>query len=152
MELKYDSKKKTFEILEMSDIETELAKRAVSFDMHIQYHNRTSLSAHKSSKDAQYVSFKQLLRTTDIISVHVSSNSSTHHMIDAQEIQMMKKEAIIINTARESILNESAVLEALNQGHLFSVDLNVYEKELNVSESLHHNDKCVLTSHIDLVT
>ena len=65
---------------------------------------------------------------------------------------MMKKEIIIINTARESILNESTMLKAFNQDHLFSVNLNVYKKKSNVSKSLCCNDKCVLTSHINLVT
>ena len=152
MELGFDPEGKTLGILGMGEIGSELAKRAVPFGMHIQYHNRTSLSADKIPKGAQYVSFEQLLRASDIISIHVPSNPSTHHIIGAREIQMMKKGAILINTARGSILDESAVLEALNQDHLFSVGLDVYEKEPNVPESLRHNDKCVLTPHISPAT
>ena len=152
MELGQDAQSKILGILGMGEIGTEVAKRAVPFGMRIQYHNRTQLSVDKNPVSAQYVSFEELLCTSDIISVHVPLNQSTHQMIGTREIKTMKKGTVLINTARGSVLDESAVFDALDQDHLFSVGLDVYSDEPNVPESLRHNDRCVLTPHIGPAT
>lgn len=136
----------------MGGIGQEVAKRMVAFGMRIQYHNRTPLPDGKNPTSATYVSFEGLLRTSDVISVHVPLNQSTRHGIGAEELEKMKPGAILINTARGSILDEGAVALALEQNQLSSVGLDVFEKEPDVHEDLRRNDRCFLTPHIGAAT
>ena len=139
-------------IVGMGAIGTALAQRAVAFDMQIQYHNRTPLPDERNPTDARYVSLQRLLTTSDVVSIHVPLRDSTRHMIGASEIQSMKKGSVLINTAHGQILDEIAIVEALDTGHLWSVGLDVFEDELDIHEGLLQSGKCILTPHLGTFT
>jgi D-3-phosphoglycerate dehydrogenase len=152
MGLGHDPEGKVLGILGMGGIGTAMAKRAAGFQMNIQYHNRTELPADQNPVNAKYVSFEELLRTSDVISVHVPLSQATTHLISREQFAMMKDGAIVINTARGAVIDEAAMVEALESGKLFSVGLDVYEKEPEIHQGLVNNDKVVLAPHIGTAT
>lgn len=83
--------------------------------MKIQYHNRNRLTLEKAA-GATYVSFDQLISQSDVISLNLSLTSSTKHIIGAPEFAMMKQGVVIVNTARGALIDESALVDALESG------------------------------------
>ena len=152
MQLTHDPEGKLLGILGMGGIGTATAKRAVPFGMRIQYHNRRQVSKEKNVVGAQYVGFEELLRTSDIISIHLPLNSLTKGIIGRREFQMMKPGVVIVNTARGPILDETALVEALDAGTVWGAGLDVYEREPIVHEGLINSDKCVLMPHVGTAT
>ena len=94
------------------------------------------------------VPFKELLRLSDFISLHIPLNESTRHFINAQSIASMKEGAVIINTSRGAVIEESALVEALTSGRIASAGLDVFEKEpLPPGHPLLSLPNAVLTDH-----
>jgi len=131
----------------MGRIGRALKKRAEPFGLQTIYHNRNPLSATEAD-GARYVSFQELLATSDIISVHVPLKKSTVHLIGASEIAQMKDGVVIVNTARGAIIDEAALASALEQGKVAAVGLDVYEKEPQIDPSLVKNDRALLIPHL----
>ncbi|KAG8534197.1 uncharacterized protein KY384_001041 [Bacidia gigantensis] len=152
MQLTHDPEGKLLGILGMGGIGSAFAKRAAPFGMRIQYHNRKPVSKERNVVGAEYVGFEELIRTSDIISIHLPLNSSTRGMISARELEMMKPGVVIINTARGPIVDEAALVEALESGKVFAAGLDVYENEPIVHEGLLRNDKCILMPHVGTAT
>ena len=152
MRLTHDPEGKLLGILGMGGIGTAFAQRAVPFGMRIQYHNRHPVVKEKNTVGAQYVGFEELIRTSDIISIHLPLNHSTRSMIGSREINMMKPGVVVINTARGPIVDESALVEALESGHVWAAGLDVYENEPLIHEGLMRNENCVLMPHVGTAT
>lgn len=152
MGLGHDPEGKILGILGMGGIGTALARRAAPFDLEIQYHNRHPVDPHHNPTGAKYVSFEELLSTSDIISVHLPLSDATRHLIGRKEFNMMKKGVVIINTARGKIIDEEALVEALDEGKVYAAGLDVYENEPEVHEGLIRNDKAVLMPHVGTAT
>jgi glyoxylate reductase len=93
-----------------------------------------------------------LLATSDIVSVHTPLNPDTHHLIDAAAIAKMKRGSFIINTARGPIVDEDALCDALQSGHLAGAGLDVYEFEPAVNPRLLGMPNVVLAPHIGSAT
>lgn len=148
MQLTHDPENKVLGILGMGGIGTAVAKRAVPFGMSIQYHNRHEVSKEKNAVGAKYVGFEELLRTSDVISVHLPLNDGTRGMLGRKELAMMRDDVVIVNTARGPILDETALVEALESGKVWAAGLDVYEREPIVHEGLLRNDHCVLMPHV----
>ena len=148
MQLTHDPENKLLGILGMGGIGTAVAKRAVAFGLSIQYHNRREVSKEKNAVGARYVSFEELLRTSDVISVHLPLNEGTRGMIGMKEFGMMKDRVVIVNTARGPIVDESALVDALESGKVWGAGLDVYEREPTIHEGLLQNDHCVLMPHV----
>ncbi|KAL4997703.1 D-isomer specific 2-hydroxyacid dehydrogenase [Aspergillus recurvatus] len=108
--------------------------------MTIIYHNRSRLPEREES-DARYVTIDELLRQSDGISLNLPLTAATHHLISEPEIQKMKDEAIIINTARGPLLDEEALAKGLRTGKSASAGLDVYENEPNIHPELLSNNK-----------
>lgn len=85
--------------------------------MTIQYHNRTQL-APELEAGAKYVSFDELLATSDVFSLNLALNESTRHIIGPNELAKMKKGVVIVNTARGALIDEKALVAALESGHV----------------------------------
>jgi glyoxylate reductase len=119
--------------------------------MTIIYHNRKQLSPHLA-ENAEYVSFDELLSRSDVISLNLSLNASTTHIIGSQELEKMKDGVIIINTARGPLIDEAALVAALDSGKVFSAGLDVFEEEPNVHPGLLNNEKVVILPHIGTAT
>lgn len=143
----HDPQGKTLGILGMGRIGRAVKRRAEPFGLNVVYHNRTPLSA-ADSGGAQYVSFDELIKQSDIISVHVPLSKGTHHLLGARHIEMMKPGVVLINTARGAIIDEAAMAEALDTGHIASVGLDVYEEEPKVNARLMENERALLVPHL----
>lgn len=120
---------KTLGIVGLGKIGADLARKCKAiYDMKIVYHNR-SASPYAAELDARYLSFSNLLRNSDVVSVHTDLNPSTENMFNAAAFNQMKKGAIFINTARGKIHDEQALLDALNREQLWGCGLDVTNPE-----------------------
>ena len=125
-QLGHDPRQKTLGILGMGGIGREVAHRARAFGMNIQYHNRSQLSE-KLANGAAYVDFETLLRTSDILSLNLSLNIQTKHIIGEAELGIMKDDVIIVNTARGALIDEHALVVALENGKVSYITLSTYK-------------------------
>jgi glyoxylate reductase len=131
--------KKRLGIIGIGRIGTAVASRARAFGMEIVGVRRGD------ALDA-------LLATSDIVSVHTPLNRETHHLIDAAAIAKMKRGSFIINTARGPIVDEDALCDALQSGHLAGAGLDVYEFEPSVNPRLLTMPNVVLAPHVGSAT
>lgn len=150
-QLGYDPQQKTMGIIGMGGIGQEVAGRARAFGMAIQYYNRNRLSA-DLEKGAKYVSFEELLKTSDVISLNCSLTKETTRLIGKVQFDTMKTGVVLVNTARGKLIDEAAMVDALEEGKLFSVGLDVYEEEPKIHQGLLDNPNVVLLPHIGTAT
>ncbi len=126
-----------------------MAKRASGFDMRVLYHNRHRLGAGEEARyGLHYVSLQELLQQSDFISIHVPYSKETHHLIGAAELEQMKRTATLINTARGPIVDEKALVHALQEGVIAGAGLDVFEQEPLVEPDLLTMENVVLLPHI----
>ncbi|CZT06702.1 probable glyoxylate/hydroxypyruvate reductase (D-isomer-specific 2-hydroxy acid dehydrogenase superfamily) [Rhynchosporium agropyri] len=148
-ELGRDPQNKVLGILGMGGIGREVAVRGRAFGMKIQYHNRTRLSSSiEQSLGATYVSFEDLLKNADVLSLNCSLRKETVGIIGKKEFGMMKKGVVLVNTARGKLIDEAALVQALEDGSVWSAGLDVYEEEPKINEGLLKNPNVVLLPHI----
>lgn len=149
--LGHDPKNKVLGVLGMGGIGQAVAHRAKAFGMRIQYHNRNPLPVEQAG-DAKYVSFGELLQTSDVLSLNLALNASTRHIISKPQFDQMKDGVIIVNTARGPIIDEAALVDAVNSGKVFSAGLDVFEEEPKIHPGLVDNEKVVLLPHVGTAT
>jgi glyoxylate reductase len=135
----------------MGGIGSAVAHRAKAFGMKIQYHNRTRLPAEKEM-GAEYVAFDTLLGTSDVLSLNLSLNPSTRHIIGRQQFEKMKDGIIIVNTARGPLIDEAALVDALGSGKVWSAGLDVFEEEPEIHPGLLEAENVVLLPHMGTAT
>lgn len=97
-------------------------------------------------------SLDELLATSDIVTIHAPLTGQTHHLMNAATLRAMKRGAFLINTARGSLVDENALCDALDDGHLAGAGLDVYEDEPSVSPRLIAMPTVVLLPHIGSAT
>ncbi len=137
-------------ILGMGRIGKAVASRAKAFGMNIIYHSRHRLDGkEEQSIGARYRSFENLLTESDLVSIHLPLTKETHHLINAERIDMMKTTAFLINVARGPIVDEDALVDALQARKIAGAGLDVFEKEPLPDDSpLLSLDNVLLTPHI----
>jgi glyoxylate reductase len=128
-----------------------VARRARAFGMTVIAFGR-SRRADDDPDDPPRVSFDDLLRRADVISLHVPLNDETRNLFDRKTFLRMKPGSLLINTARGGLVDESALVEALDAGHLGGAGLDVYENEPAVLPALLDNDRVVLMPHAGSAT
>ncbi len=141
----------TIGIIGAGRIGQAVARRAKGFNMRILYYSRTR-KEEMDGLGAKFVSLEELLRESDIITLHVPLTPETRRLLDYEEFEIMKDGAILINTARGEVVNEEAILKALKSGKLFAAGLDVFYNEPNVNPELFKMDNVVLTPHIGSAT
>lgn len=94
----------------------------------------------------------ELLATSDIVSLHAPLSAATHHMIDAAALAKMKRGAYLVNTSRGALIDENALCDALERGHLRGAALDVYEHEPDVNPRLLEMKNVVIVPHIGSAT
>ncbi len=114
-----------------------------AFDCKIIYMDHSE----KSTGGARKVELDELLRESDIVSVHVPLNENTRHFIGEKELKMMKKSAYLINTARGPVVDEEALLKALQEGTIRGAGIDVFEKEPRRLAGLEKCKNLVMTPH-----
>jgi len=118
--------------------------------MKIQYHNRNQLSPdqEKRAGNAKYMTFEELLGTSDVLSLNLPLNPATRHIISSAEFSKMKDGVVIVNTARGAVLDEDALADALESGKVASAGLDVYEDEPTINPRLMENERVLLLPHM----
>ena len=139
---------KSLGIIGMGRIGQALARRAIASGMSIMYNNRNRLDKSIENKyNARYVSLETLLRESDYISLNAPATKETKHMIGKKELEMMKESAVLINTARGSLIDEAALAHALKENQIWAAGLDVYENEPKILPALLELDNVVLAPH-----
>lgn len=143
---------KTLGIIGMGRIGREVAKRARSFGMRIKYFNRHKL-AYSLESGAEYVTKEELISSSDFISVNAPATVETFHILSKIEFDLMKPSAIVVNTSRGNLIDERALISALQNNIIRGAALDVYEKgDGNISEELLMLDNVVCVPHIGTQT
>jgi lactate dehydrogenase-like 2-hydroxyacid dehydrogenase len=124
-----------------------VARRAQGFQMTILHHTR-----HPTGHDGWIKDLDELLRESDVVSLHVPLHSETLHLLDRRRIGMLKPTAVLVNTSRGAVVDERALADALSAGQLFAAGLDVYESEPDVSARLLRAPRTVLLPHIGSAT
>ena len=120
-----------------------VARRAEGFGMRVIHFARNDTGR------AGYVEdLDRLLTESDIVSLHCPGGPATHHLLDERRIRIMKHDAVLVNTARGTVVDEAALARALHDGHLFAVGLDVFEEEPKVHPELLNAPRAVLLPHI----
>ena len=144
---------KTFGVIGLGHIGEKVARLAKAFGMKILITKRTPPPPEIFRElEAEFVPLDELLRRSDIVSLHVPLTPQTHHMIGEREIQLMKDGAFIINTSRGAVIDEKALFKALKSGKLGGAALDVYEVEPPEDYSLMKLPNVVCTPHIGAQT
>lgn len=138
---------KTLGLVGLGRIGRAVAKRASGFDMRILYYDPAADPAQVSAS-CQAVELSTLCRESDFISLHAPLTPQTRHLIGAPELALMKPGAFLINTARGPIVDEAALIKALQEKRLAGAGLDVYEAEPLVPPELLAMDNVVLLPHI----
>lgn len=140
-------------IVGLGEIGVAVARRARAFGMSVVYHNRRPVDpAIEAELEASLVSFDELLATSDVVSLHCPLTPDTRHLIDAAALGTMRPSAVLINTARGPIVDESALVDALTSGVIAGAGLDVYEHEPEVHPGLRQLINVSLAPHLGSAT
>jgi phosphoglycerate dehydrogenase-like enzyme len=121
---------KTVGLIGLGNIGGQVARRVKAFDVQVIYYDTLRKSSQEEEKlGVQYVPLDTLLATSDIVSLHVPLNENTRHMINAQALGRMKPSAIVINTCRGEVIDEPALIEALQHRRILAAGLDTLAKE-----------------------
>lgn len=142
-----DVSHKTLGVIGTGRIGTAFALKSKGFHMNVLYTDEQRNEQLEQQLGAKKVPLSQLLKESDFISIHVPLTKTTHHLIDEEQLRMMKKTAVLINTARGPIINEKALVKALTEQWIFGAGLDVYENEPELSEEIRHLKNVVLQPH-----
>lgn len=141
-------------IVGMGGIGRAFARRARALGMSIVYHNRNRLSPDLEDGATYVSSLDELLSTSDVVSLNLPLNAHTKHTMGAEQFRRMKGSAILINTARGGVVDEKALVAALEQGEIAGCGLDVYENEPRIEEGLlrlEKEGKAFLLPHVGCV-
>jgi len=148
-----DLKRKRLGIIGMGRIGKAVSLRAKAFEMEVVYSDPHRLdSAEESIYRARKVTLENLLRTSDVVTVHTSLTPKTHHLIGKDKLALMKKTAILVNVSRGPVVDEGALVEALEKEIIWGAGLDVYEKEPQIHPGLFNLNNVVLLPHIGSAT
>ena len=146
----HEVRNKVLGIIGLGTIGKKVARLALAFGMAVHYYDIARLK--EEEEDALGVRFRllpEILRHSDILSLHVLLNASTRHLIGAEELAVMKQSAIIVNTSRGPVIDEVAMTAALSAGKLFGAGLDVFDEEPTPPNNpLLKLDNVVLTAHL----
>jgi len=134
-------------IVGMGRIGTEVARRAQAFGMEILYHSRKEVEG-----IGRIVSLGELLKISDIVTLHVPLTPDTFHLIGDKELDSMKRSAYLINTSRGPVVDEGALVRALKEKRIAGAGLDVYENEPKLTRGLLTSKNVVLLPHIGSAT
>ncbi len=144
---------KTIGLVGFGRIGQAMAARSLGFSMRVLYSQRNRASLETERKyGATYVSLEELLRNSDFVSVHCPLTAETRYLFNDDRLSMMKEGAFLINTARGAVVEESALIRALQTGKIAGAALDVFENEPAVSPHLLTLPNVVLVPHIGSAT
>jgi glyoxylate reductase len=141
-------------ILGMGRIGQAAARRASAFGMEVHYHNRNRLpgEAEQALSATWWPALDAMLAAVDVVSVNAPYGRDTHHLIDARRLALMRPEAVLINTARGGLVDQDALIAALESGAIAGAGLDVYPNEPEVDPRLIALENVVLLPHLGSAT
>ena len=141
-------------IIGMGRIGQAVARRAKAFGLQIHYHNRKPVHPKIAEElDATYwESLDQMLARMDIVSINCPHTPATYHLLSARRLKLLRKDAIIVNTARGEVIDENALARMLEAGELGGAGLDVFEHEPAVNPRLLKAKRAVLLPHMGSAT
>ena len=145
---------KTLGIVGMGRIGAAVARRGhFGFGMDVLYHNRQRNIDAERKLGARYVSFADLLRESDFLCLHTPLTTETYHLFGRNEFRHMKKSAILVNVARGPVVDEDALVWALESGEIAGAGIDVYEHEPRIHPGLLKlKERVVLAPHLGSAT
>ncbi|MGE6784818.1 2-hydroxyacid dehydrogenase [Ensifer adhaerens] len=146
---------KTLGIIGFGRIGKAMAKRChFGFDMDVVFYNRSRIDPTEASRFGarQLDTVEDVLKVADFVSLHCPGGGENRHLINAERLALMKNGAYLVNTARGDVIDESALLSALENGVIRGAGLDVFEAEPNVPEGLRGLENVVLLPHLGSAT
>jgi glyoxylate reductase len=144
---------KTLGLIGLGRIGRAVARRAQGFDVKVIYHQRNRLDPETEKQlDVEYRDLDKLLAESDFISPHVPLTPDTNHLIGRKELELMKPTAYLVNTARGEVVDEAALVKALERGVIAGAGLDVYENEPELHPGLPGLKNVVLIPHLGSAT
>ena len=144
---------KTVGIIGLGGIGQAVAHRTRGFRMSVLYHNRKRNRTAEKEFEARYCpDLYELLALADIVSIHCPLTPQTQHLIDDHAFAAMKPSSVLINTARGTVVDEDALIRALQNGVIAGAGLDVYKNEPEVNPALIEMQNVVLSPHIGTAT
>jgi glyoxylate reductase len=143
---------KTLGFIGMGRIGQEVAERAAGFRMTVLYHSRRSVDSRRNPHAWKMRTLPALLGESDFVTVHVPLTAETRHLIGVEELAQMRRTAIFINTATGSIVDEAALVAALQHGTIAGAGLDVFEDEPRLHPDLTALKQVVLLPHLGSAT
>lgn len=150
--LGHELRGKTLGIIGMGNIGKNLAKRALAFEMNVIYYSRHRKEDIESLNVKYLPSKEEVIKNSDFLSLHTAFAPELKHMISKDQFQMMKKSAYLINAARGPLVDEKALIEALNSGEIAGAALDVYEFEPKIPQELKDAKNLILCPHLGNAT
>ena len=136
-------------LLGCGEIGREVARLATAFDMQVTALTRTTATPGLATAPT----LDDLLATSDVLSLHLPYTAANHHMIDAAALARLRPGAYVINTSRGGLIDEPALLAALNSGHIAGAALDVFEAEPPATDNpLRGHPRVIVTPHVAGVT
>ena len=135
-------------ILGMGRIGQKIAKIAKSLGMIVHYHNRSKLSADKENGSIYHDNLKSLMEVSDVLSVCCPASKETINLINKETLEYLPKGAVVTNVARGDIVNDDALIEALNRRKVYAVGLDVYKGEPNLNPGYLKHKTAFILPHL----
>ncbi len=139
-------------ILGMGRIGQAVARRARGFDMQIHYHNRKRLPAAEEAGAFFHEDIADLLAVSDFLSINCALTPQTRHLINRENLARMPQGAIVINTARGGIVDDEALIKALESGHIAAAGLDVFNNEPDIDPRYRKMDNVFCLPHLGSAT
>lgn len=144
---------KTLGIIGLGEIGQAVATRARAFGMNIAYTGRSRVSPEiAEGLQARYLSRAELLRDADVVSIHCPLTPETRHLIDEHALSAMKPSAVLVNSSRGPVVDETALARAVRAGEIAGAALDVFEREPEVHPELLELDNVVVAPHLGSAT
>ncbi|MGQ9476060.1 MAG: 2-hydroxyacid dehydrogenase [Actinomycetota bacterium] len=146
----YELQGRTVGIVGMGNIGREVATRLRPFGCRVLYHDLVRLPADREEElGVEYAELDDLLRSSDIVTLHVPLTPETRHLIDRERLALMKPDAYLLNLARGEVVDEEALAEALREGRLAGAGLDVFAREpVDPENPLLKSDRVILSPHV----
>lgn len=145
-------RRKVLGIVGYGRIGQAVARRSIGFDMEVLAHDPFNREGVEADDLATWADLPELLERSDFVSLHPALTEDTHHLIGEAELRAMKPTAILINASRGPVIDEEALVRALQEGWIGGAGLDVYEDEPAMKPGLAECENAVLVPHIGSAT
>lgn len=139
-------------IVGMGKVGRVVASRARGFDMEVHYHNRTRLDPELEGTAVYHESLESLLSVARFVSLHCPANRQSHQMMNARTFALLPDNAILVNAARGALVDEDALIDALDSGKLAAAGLDCFQREPGGNPELSRRDNVFMLPHIGSAT